>query len=156
MKQVHTVAGRRGAALPIALLAGLAAIVAGSADARACAVDGVPSLRADGARVVLNAVVRTRRNGATWAPFVCAHPFRVGHTVRFGEDLAELARSLPPEIVHGRWIWRLGDGSSAQGYTARHAYGRAGTYLVTVGVRIPGKRIFTFDAAQVRVEPGGV
>lgn len=142
---------RRRAARLIALPVSLIAIAGCAVGARACAVDDVPSLRTDGARVVLNAAVRTLRNGATWAPFVGAHPFPVRHRVRFGEDMAELARSLPPEIMRGRWIWRMGDGAGAQGYTAGHAYRRAGTYLVTVGVRIPDGRIFTFDAAQVRV-----
>ena len=143
--------GRQCQAAWGALPASLIAIAAYAAGARACAVDDVPSLRADGARVVLNSAIRTRLNVATWAPFVCPHPIRIGHAVRFGEDMAELARSLPPQIVHGRWVWRLGDGTSAQGGTVRHLYRRAGTYRITVGVPIPGARVFTFDAAQVRV-----
>ena len=88
--------------------------------ARACVLDGVPSLRADGLAAVLNRQAPVAGTLGHWSPFVFAHVYHIGRTIRFSENVAELARTLPPEIVHGRWIWRLGDGRVQQGSAVAH------------------------------------
>lgn len=132
-------------ALPIWLLAC-------TTPTRACAIDGIPSLRADGVPAVLNRAQPVDASPAHWAPFVFARVFRPGQAIRLGEDMAELARSLPPEMVAGRWLWRTGDGGRIEGRTATHRFVKIGTYLITVAVEMPGgKGAFIFDAALLRV-----
>jgi hypothetical protein len=133
-------------ALPALVLACRHAVPAG-----ACAIDGVPSLLANGARAVLNETPRTRQNSAHWTLFVFTRTFAANQSIRFSEDLRELARTLPPEIVHGRWIWRWGDGGQAGGQTVVHHYARPGSYVVTVAVAVPHRAPFLFDAALVQV-----
>ena len=119
---------------------------------RACAIDGVPSLRADGAPVILNRTQPTSASLAHWAPFVFARVFHLGQSVRLSEDLRELVRTLPPEMVQGRWLWRTGDGGRVEGRTANHRYNRPGTYLISVGVELPAHRgAFIFDSALLTV-----
>jgi hypothetical protein len=120
--------------------------------AHACAIDGVPSLRADGVPAVLNRASPSSPSLAHWAPFVFARPFRAGRMIYLSEDLAELARTLPPEMVQGRWLWRTGDGGRVEGRTAAHRFTRAGTYLITVAVELSAHRgAFIFDAALLSV-----
>jgi len=118
----------------------------------ACAIDGVPSLRADGAPVILNRTQPTSASLAHWAPFVFARTFRPGQSVYLSEDMRELVRTLPPEMVQGRWLWRTGDGGRVEGRTASHRYNHPGTYLITVGVELPAHRgAFIFDSALLTV-----
>ncbi|HWE61925.1 MAG TPA: PKD domain-containing protein [Chloroflexota bacterium] len=131
-----------------------AALVHNSAQAaiaRACAIDGVPSLQADGTRAALNSTPRTRQNSAHWAMFVFPARFSPGAPIHFSEDLRELARTLPPEIVHGHWIWQWGDGGHTAGHVVLHRYARPGAYVVTVAVAVPHRAAFLFDTALVRV-----
>lgn len=138
---------RLGGAIISLLLAAL-----GPEAARACMIDLTPSIRANGAPAVLNTVVPSKVTADTWAPFRFRSPFAVGRLIRFSEDTQALARVLPPEVVHGRWIWTLGDGARAIGYSPVHRYLRPGTYIVSVAVRIPrSTETFTFDAAQVQI-----
>lgn len=126
--------------------------VMGCGDARACAIDGVPSLLADGVRAVTNPVAPTRATVHNWAPFVFRTPFRTGRAVHFGEDLRALEGVLPPEVLHGRWHWRFGDGTLGAGVAPWHRYASGGRYLVTVYVTLPGRAgTFTFDAAIMPV-----
>lgn len=140
---------RQAGATYAALIAAAAGLYAPTA--HACAIDGVPSLLVNGTRVVLNATPRTRQNSAHWAEFVAPRRFIAGRPIRCSEDLRELARTLPPEIVHGRWLWRWGDGGQANGQSVVHRYSRAGEYVVTVAVAVPHRAPFLFDAALVRV-----
>lgn len=134
-----------------ALVTGIVASCPRAPAARACAIDGVPSLLANSVRATINRTPRTRQNSASWATFVFTRPFAARQPIRFAEDLRELARTLPPEIVHGQWIWRWGDGGTVRGQTAVHRYARPGDYVVTVAVAVPHRAPFLFDAAQVRI-----
>ncbi len=120
--------------------------------ARACAIDNVPSIRADGRLADLNLTLPTDSSVLHWAPFIFRPTFRVGQRITLSEDGGKLARSLPPEIVHGRWVWRFGDGGSTRGTLVAHRYRKAGTYVVTVAMPLPrGGAPFVFDAVVVRV-----
>lgn len=132
-----------------AILLGLGSAVQ---SASACAIDGVPSLKADGMSAVLNRAQPTNASLAHWSPFVFPRSFRAGQTIHLSEDLRELARTLPPEMVQGRWLWRTGDGGRVEGRTAAHRFSRPGTYLITVAVELPAHRgAFIFDSALVQV-----
>jgi hypothetical protein len=136
---------RRAAAVAVACLAV-------AVPAHACAIDGVPSLRADGLPAVLNRAQPSSPSLTHWAPFVFARAFRAGRPIHLSEDLAELSRTLPPEMVQGRWLWRTGDGGRVEGRTAAHRFSHAGTYLITVAVELPAHRgAFIFDAALLSV-----
>jgi hypothetical protein len=141
----------RGVLVAIVLPLGFACACPLAPSARACAIDGVPSLLANSVRAAPNRTPRTRQNSAHWATFVFSRPFAVEQPIRFGEDLRELARTLPPEIVRGQWIWHWGDGSEARGHTVVHRYARPGDYVITVAVAVPQRAPFLFDAAQLRI-----
>lgn len=133
-----------------ALLGLLPALLLPASAARACILDLTPSIQANGTLAVLNTASPVQGTVRVWAPFRFHHAFAAGSPVRFSENTRALARVLPPEVVHGRWIWTLGDGTHAVGYTPVHSYTRPGTYLVAVAVALPhSTETFTFDAAQV-------
>ena len=68
------------------------------------------------------------------------------------EDTRELARTLPPQIVQGHWLWRTGDGGRIEGHIVTHRFSRPGTYLITLAVELPAHRgAFIFDSALLRV-----
>ena len=134
------------------LTVGLLAVLAPASAARACIIDSTPSISANDTLAVLNTAAPTQGKVTVWAPFRFRKAFAAGSAVRFSENARALARVLPPEVVHGRWIWRLGDGTHAVGYTPVHRYTRPGTYVVAVGVALPhSTETFTFDAAQVLI-----
>jgi hypothetical protein len=121
--------------------------------ARACAVDNIASVRADGQLAIHNAVTPDGSTISRWAPFVFRKPFAHGQAITFSENLRELARTLPPDIVRGRWLWRFGDGATARGQVVSHRYLNARYYLLTVSMPLPHVRgTFVFDAVDIRVD----
>ncbi|MDB5074394.1 MAG: hypothetical protein JWO42_573 [Chloroflexi bacterium] len=121
--------------------------------ARACAIDNVASVRADGRIAIRNLATPSGQAVSRWAPFVFRTAFAHSSTITFSEDLRELARTLPPEIVRGRWLWRFGDGATTRGQVVTHRYKHVGYYLLTVSMPLPrGQGTFVFDAVDVRVD----
>ncbi len=139
-----------------AALAGVAVgvMIAGTGMARACGIDGTPSLSVDGRLVALNKVLTSNARADTWTPFVARDSYGARRTLLFAENRANVALSLPPVAFRYPWRWSFGDGSGARGATARHAYLRPGSYVVAVdayfvvGAR---KQWVTFDKATVHV-----
>ena len=132
----------------------LAAAVGVPGAARACSVDGVPSLSANGALVRLNTVRPSRETLAHWAQFVVAARLPAGAAVRFSEDLASLRRALPAQAFDRPWRWRFGDGGTATGAATAHSYARPGDYkLVIEAYYGQYKSWFEFDAVLIHVGP---
>jgi hypothetical protein len=144
--------GRRAAHQLI--LAGALALCLPVRFAEACAIDDVPSIEANGTLARVNWLEPTVSSITRWAPFEFATIFYAGEVVALSEDQRKLARSLPPDIVRGHWVWRFGDGTSARGRTVKHVYRKPGNYLVTVAMPLPHSHgLFVFDAVIIRFRP---
>jgi hypothetical protein len=137
--------------------AALVALVAGpwltAADARACAIDSVPSLTADGQidRLTQNPPT-TAAELATFAPFELPRSYAVGHTIVFAELRNEVAKSLVPDAMKRPWHWQFGDGASAAGWTVRHAYTQPGRHRIVVEAYSPVTRQWIqFDQVSITI-----
>ncbi len=136
-----------GAAILAALLLGLA-----PRPARACAIDNVASLLADGVAAMLT--TSAPHGTAPWAPFTVAQAIASGASVQLAEEPADLARTLPPAVRAAPYRWAFGDGGASLGHAVVHRYARAGTYRLTVfGYDRGARRWFAFDQAVLRVVP---
>lgn len=123
--------------------------------ARACSIDGKPTLTVNGYMVVINKTVpKLGANLRLWAPFVLSFPLHTGRQ----ETLAEIAQAVPlqAEAFKTPWRWNFGDGTAAaRGTKVHHVYKKPGTYKVTVDAYFPSHKFwYTFDAVQVRVLRG--
>ena len=121
--------------------------------ARACGLDGIPSLVADGRHVRTNQQVPvTSAQLAAFTPFVSAQSFAVGHAITLSEDRVEVATSLNAASMRRAWRWRFSDGSVAYGWTVRHAFKRAGNWQVRVDAYYPGDgKWYQFDSVSLTV-----
>lgn len=123
-----------------------------AAPALACAIDGTPSLSANGVVVRLTRQAPRAADLARWAPFTAARSLAAGTAIRFAEDRRQLLQALPPAVLSRPFRWSMGDGRTLSGFAVSHSYGRAGTYRVAVSAYDQsGNRWFLFDAALVAI-----
>jgi hypothetical protein len=127
--------------------------IAGSAGvARACGLDGVPSLHINGVVAQRMTSKPSRADLAHWAPFIFPGPYRPGAVLRISENVSELKRSLPADAFSHPWRWTFGDGTTGTGFTMRHSYRRPGEYRITVTAYYTSyKAWFLFDNALIRI-----
>src|SRR5437588_8398937 len=119
----------------LASIAVLAALLVPLSGAAACAIDGIPSISANGQLAARNLLIPKKASFLTWSPFIFHRPFARGATIRLREDPVKLARALAAAEIHGRWQWTFGDGhtaTTAGGATATHRYTRAGQYRIVI------------------------
>lgn len=130
----------------------LAALPIGAAVAHACGVDGIPSLSADGVLAHRNGAPGATETLAQWAPFVFPVAYRSGRSIRFGENMAEVRRSLPPQAFVRPWRWSFGDGTSGTGVIGLHSYRRAGLFKLIVSAYYNEYHSwYAFDSALIRI-----
>jgi len=140
----------RGAIAGLVLGGGLL----GAGVARACGMDGIPSLSVDGRVVAVNSALTSNARFDTWTPFVTRGAYPVGRPVVLTENKANVAQSLPPEAFKYPWKWTFGDGATARGLSARHVYRRPGAYILSVeAYLIAGaqRQWYTFDKVTIHV-----
>jgi PKD domain len=129
-------------------------LVVGAGTARACSLDGVPSLAIDGRLVAVNTALASSTSVEEWTPFVARGAYPANHPLLLKEDRARVAQALPALAFKFPWRWHFGDGAGARGAAVRHAYHRPGTYIITVeAYLVAGKQQlwFTFDKATIHV-----
>ena len=141
----------RNAILALGLAAG--ALLNGGT-ARACGLDGIPSLLVNGRLVDVNRALPVRGQLARWAPFVAPGVYPAGRPVTLSEIRGRVLWTLPPGAFRTPWRWTFGDGSQAQGLSTHHSYRRAGSY--TIGVQaylIDGRHSgwYVFDTILIHV-----
>jgi PKD domain-containing protein len=119
---------------------------------QACALDGIPSISANGTLAQRITTRPNRANLATWAPFVFPTTYHSGVAVRFTENVTELKRSLLPQAFGHPWHWNFGDGATADGYTVRHSYRHPGAYKLIVSAYYSSYHAwYQFDAALLHI-----
>jgi len=122
------------------------------ATARACTIDGTPTVYANGQRAVLSHARFTPQTARSWAMFAFPSDYHTGTAVRLVEDRAALARVLPNEALGHEWQWTLGDGTKTIGWTAAHTYTHPGAYRIMVSAYYPSwKQYFPFDTVRIVV-----
>jgi len=122
------------------------------ATARACTIDGTPTVYANGQRAVLSHARFTPQTACGWAMFAFPIDYRPGAAVRLVEDRGALARVLPTEAIGHEWQWTLGDGSKTIGWTVAHVYAHPGAYRIMVSAYYPSwKQYFPFDTVRIVV-----
>ncbi len=122
------------------------------ATARACTIDGTPTVYANGQRAVLSHARFTPQTARSWAMFAFPSAYRPGAAVRLVEDRGALSRVLPNEALGHEWQWTLGDGTKTIGWTAAHTYTRPGAYRIMVSAYYPSwKQYFPFDTVRIVV-----
>ena len=138
----------------LVLVVVLGGTLAGAAVARACSLDGVPSLTVNGRLVALNTASAATGSAATWAPFIAQGVYRASYSLLMHEDRAKVAAALPSNAFVVPWRWRFGDGATARGTTVHHIYKHPGIYVITVQAYfVAGTRQhwITFDKAAIHV-----
>ncbi len=141
---------RRGAMAGLVLGSGLL----GAGVARACGMDGIPSLSVDGRVVAVNSALTSNARFDTWTPFVTRGAYPAGRPVVLTENKANVAQSLPSEAFKYPWKWTFGDGATARGMSARHVYRRPGAYILSVeAYLIAGaqRQWYTFDKVTIHI-----
>ena len=122
--------------------------------ARACGLDGVPSLLVNGHLVVVNRVLPAQGQLAKWAPFAAPGLYPARQPVLLQEIRARLLVTLPPSAFRTPWRWTFGDGTLVQGMSARHRYRRRGTYVVGVQAFLVNGQAsawYVFDSMVIHV-----
>ena len=134
-------------------LAIIAALLLGApAAARACTLDNVASVSANGEQAILS--TDQPRSGEAWAPFRFAQAYAIGSRITLGEERSDLAKSLPADMLSSPFRWVLGDGSSVRGTSVSHAWARQGTYLVRVYAYAASRaRWLLFDSVLIQIVP---
>jgi hypothetical protein len=130
------------------------ALLNGLALARACGLDGVPSLLVNGRLVELNRVQPVQGQLATWAPFVAPDVYPAGRPVLLSEIRGRVLWTLPPSAFKTPWRWTFGDGAQTRGMNVRHSYRHAGNYAIRVSAYlIDGQTSgwYVFDTILIRV-----
>jgi hypothetical protein len=123
-----------------------------AAAARACGLDGIPSLSVNGVLAQRMTSKPSRAILAHWAPFLFPGPYEHESTLRLQENLSELKNSLPAQAFGHPWRWTMGDGTTVSGTVIRHTYHRAGEYRITVSAYYSTyKSWFQFDDALIVV-----
>jgi hypothetical protein len=138
--------------LALGLAAG--ALLNGLGMARACGLDGVPSLLVNGRLVEVNRAQPAQGQLVTWAPFVAQGVYPVGRSVLLSEIRGRVLWTLPPSAFKTPWRWTFGDGGQARGLSTRHSYHYPGNYVI--GIRaylIDGRNSgwYLFDTMLIRV-----
>jgi hypothetical protein len=122
-----------------------------TAAARACSIDGIPSLSLDGRLVTFNYGQATKENISYWAAFSLGTA-TANKEVYLREDLAKIRKALSPKAFITPFRWTFGDGASASGQAVQHRYRRPGWYKVNVDYYYPPQRKWiVFDSAQLHV-----
>jgi len=122
--------------------------------ARACGVDGVPSLSVNGRVVAINAALTSNARFDSWTPFVARGAYPAGHPLLLRENRANVAGSLPPAAFKYPWRWTFGDGATARGMDTRHAYRRPGAYILSVEAYLVAgaqRQWYSFDRVTIHV-----
>ena len=141
---------RRGAIAGLVLGGGLL----GAGVARACGMDGIPSLSVNGRIVAVNSALTSNAGFDHWTPFVTRGAYPVGRPVLLTENKANVEQSLPPEAFKYPWKWTFGDGATARGMSARHVYRRPGAYILSVQAYLVAgaqRQWYSFDKVTIRV-----
>ncbi len=126
----------------------------GTGVARACGVDGVPSLSVNGRVVVINSALTSDARFDSWTPFVARGVYPPGRPLALRENNANVAQSLPPAAFKYPWLWIYGDGTTGRGTSARHVYRRAGTYILSVEAYLVAgaqRQWYPFDKVTIHV-----
>ncbi len=137
-----------------ALALGLTSVLGGALPhAQACAIDGIPSISADGRIATRNLAVPKRATLETWSPFLFKQPFGSHTVIRLREDPALLVRAMGPDALRARWRWAFGDGHSSGGaLRVAHSYSHPGSYRVVVSTYDPAfKTWFPFDSVELTI-----
>jgi hypothetical protein len=132
----------------------IGAILGAIGMARACGLDGVPSLLVNGRLVVANRALPVQGQLAKWAPFVAPGVYPTGQPVLLQEIRGRLLGTLPPSAFRTPWHWTFGDGTLGQGIRIRHRYRRHGTYVVGVQAYLVNGQAsawYLFDSLVIRV-----
>ena len=132
----------------------IGALVVGAGAARACSVDGVPSLAVNGRLVAVNTARASSASDEGWTPFVARGSYPANHPLLLQEDRARVAQALPSLAFTFPWRWHFGDGDGARGAAVRHVYRRPGTYIITVEAYLVAgthRLWFTFDKATLHI-----
>ncbi len=121
-------------------------------EVRACIIDNMASLFADGVPAMRTAAFS---NGpAPWAPFTIAQAIVTRRPVQLTEARSNLVHTLPATALLVSYRWTFGDGLTARGFAIVHRYAHAGLYTLTVsGYDTHGRHWFVFDRALLRVVP---
>ncbi len=120
----------RACAVAVAVLGG---VLTSQAPARACTLDQKPSVYANGSRAQINPVTpTTQAQMLTWTYFVFARHYAAHQPVALTEDRRQLAGVLMPSALRTPWIWQLGDGHVAHGWSVRHTYAHPGRFQIDV------------------------
>jgi len=126
----------------------------GAEVARACGMDGVPSLSVNGRVVSINAALTSDAQFDKWTPFVARGAYASGHALTLQENNANVAQSLPPSAFKYPWRWTFGDGATARGMSARHVYRHPGSYILSVEAYLVAgaqRQWYSFDKVTIRV-----
>ena len=134
-------------------LAAVALFSGGSA--QACALDNVPSLTADGTLVrPTTDPPTTAAQLQTYAPVTLPHSYVAGRAMVFTEIRREVAKSLVPAVMARPWRWVFGDGTTATGWTAHHAYAHPERRRIDVEAYWPPtKQWISFDQVTITIAP---
>jgi hypothetical protein len=129
------------------------ALLNGIGTARACSLDGIPSLLVNGHLVAAN---RARPAGqlATWAPFEAPGLYTPGQPVLLREIRGRVLWTLPPSAFKIPWRWTFGDGAQARGMSSHHSYRHAGNYVIGVQAYLTDGRNsgwYVFDTILIHV-----
>lgn len=120
--------------------------------ARACIIDGIPSVSANGRLASDNHVNPAANEVQLWAPFLFSQHFHAGQSIRFAEDVAKLKKVLTPQAFHHPWRWMFGDGTTEVASVASHRYMHPGSYRIVVAAYYPQYHGWmTFDDVLVTV-----
>ncbi len=123
--------------------------------AGACSLDNVPSLTADGRLDQLTTdPPTTSAQLLTYAPFSLPNGYGAERAIVFTEIRNEVVKSLVPAAMQRPWRWEFGDGSTATGWTVKHAYARTGRRRIVVEAYWPPtKQWIAFDQVTITIAP---
>lgn len=128
------------------------ALILAPSVARACTLDNVASVSANGERAILS--TSQPSPGKPWAPFRFAQAYAIGTPVTLQEARSDLTRSLPAALLAAPFRWRLGDGQVVRGMSVTHHWTRSGDYLVQVYAYAAARaQWLLFDSVLVHVVP---
>ena len=129
--------------------------VAWPSSVRACSIDGIVSIAANGNMASLTGGSPTAATVRYWAPFtlIAAAP---GDTLRVSEDIAKLLNTLPRQAFTTPFRWDFGDGAMERGNDAAHRYAHEGWYRISVSYySLARSRWIEFDRAEQHIIPAG-
>lgn len=144
---------RRRLLIPLCAVLGCLFIAAQAV--RACSIDGIASLSANGKLASISAAAPTQAALAYWAPFTLLAT-APGDLIHVQEDIGKLHNSLPHTAFATPFRWSFGDGTVVSGLQASHRYARTGWYKIDVRYYEPGRQSWVlFDSAQQHVVAQG-